>query len=59
MADAPDRPLDPTARPALPITAPARQHDARARRLRGGAPDLRIEEIEEKHVPKDRNIFDK
>ncbi len=23
------------------------------------APDLRIEEIEERHVPKDRNIFDK
>jgi hypothetical protein len=22
-------------------------------------PDLRIEEIEERHIPKDRNIFDK
>ena len=26
---------------------------------RAGAPDPHIEEIEEKHVPKDRNIFDK
>ena len=24
-----------------------------------GQPDLRLEEIEEKHVPKDRNVFDK
>lgn len=60
MAETPDRPLDgPRARPALPITAPAQQQAARARRRRAGPPDLRIEEIEEKHVPKDRNIFDK
>jgi len=25
----------------------------------GAPPDLRIEEIEERHIPKDRNIFDK
>jgi len=55
MSDAPSEP-----RPELPITAPARQRAARARRRRRrGAPDLRIEAIEEKHVPKDRNIFDK
>lgn len=40
----------------LPIAAPAhRKGDKRA----PGVPDLRIEEIEERHIPKDRNIFDK
>jgi len=40
----------------LPIAAPAhRKDDKRA----PGVPDLRIEEIEERHIPKDRNIFDK
>jgi len=47
---------DPTHRPSLPI-APPQQRDEPARRA--GEPDLRIEEIEDKHVPKDRNIFDK
>ena len=40
---------------ALPIAAPAREQPAKP----AGAPDLRIEEIEERHIPKDRNIFDK
>jgi|GEM_PF-1783239 len=40
----------------LPIAAPARQA---AKDRRPGAPDLHIEEIEERHIPKDRNIFDK
>jgi hypothetical protein len=40
----------------LPIAAPARRTDEPARK---GVPDLRIEEIEERHIPKDRNIFDK
>jgi hypothetical protein len=39
----------------LPIAAPQRENPAPA----AGAPDLRIEEIEERHIPKDRNIFDK
>lgn len=41
-------------RPAAP--APPQKRPAEAA---PGAPDLRIEEIEERHVPKDRNIFDK
>ena len=41
----------------LPISPPDKK---RSERPRGkGEPDLHIEEIEEKHVPKDRNIFDK
>lgn len=40
---------------ALPIAAPAREQP----KTPPGAPDLRIEEIEERHIPKDRNIFDK
>ncbi len=40
---------------ALPIAAPARETPKPA----AGVPDLRIEEIEERHIPKDRNIFDK
>lgn len=42
-------------KPALP-RPPSAKSDATPRR---DAPDLRLEEIEEKHVPKDRNIFDK
>ncbi len=52
------QPENPLERPKLPISPPA--HDgADAKRRRDGAPDLRFEEIEEKHIPKDRNIFDK
>lgn len=40
----------------LPISAPARRDRQRAPE---GTPDLHIEEIEEKHIPKDRNVFDK
>ena len=39
----------------IPITAPKREKPATP----PGAPDLHIEEIEERHIPKDRNIFDK
>lgn len=42
--DKPALPRPPTAKPDAP---------------RRDVPDLRLEEIEEKHVPKDRNIFDK
>jgi hypothetical protein len=41
----------------LPISPPTRKRSERDRA--DGAPDLHIEEIEEKHIPKDRNIFDK
>jgi hypothetical protein len=41
---------------ALPIAPPSRRE---AKTERPDAPDLRIEEIEERHVPRDRNIFDK
>ena len=47
---------DPTHKPVLPIAPPQRRD---APPPRAGEPDLRIEEIEDKHVPKDRNIFDK
>jgi len=40
----------------LPVAAPARRPAPDAP---PAAPDLRIEEIEERHIPKDRNIFDK
>ena len=40
----------------LPIAAPDRHPDKPGK---PGAPDLHIEEIEERHIPKDRNIFDK
>ena len=40
----------------LPIAAPTRRAAPDAP---SAAPDLRIEEIEERHIPKDRNIFDK
>ena len=39
----------------LPISAPKRKRDEPTE----GEPDLRLEEIEDKHIPKDRNIFDK
>jgi hypothetical protein len=39
----------------LPIAAPARRPPPRPTT----APDLHVEEIEERHIPKDRNIFDK
>lgn len=42
--------------PALPVSPPTRDG---AKPRQPGAPDLHLEEIEEKHVPKDRNIFDK
>jgi hypothetical protein len=45
------RPLAP-----LPIAAPER---GPKKPDKPGAPDLHIEEIEERHIPKDRNIFDK
>ncbi len=40
----------------LPVSAPAHRKDDKRP---PGVPDLRIEEIEERHIPKDRNIFDK
>ena len=40
----------------LPIAPPQRRPDAQPG---DDLLDLRIEEIEDKHVPKDRNIFDK
>jgi len=40
----------------LPIAAPERRPEQPGR---PGAPDLHIEEIEDRHIPKDRNIFDK
>ena len=43
-------------RQPLPIASPRRRPEVRPR---PDAPDLRIEEIEEKQIPKDRNIFDK
>ncbi len=42
----------------LPISPPPQRKDA-PQPERPGEPDLHIEEIEEKHIPKDRNIFDK
>ncbi len=46
----------PHKRNPLPIAAPAHQKDPGPGK---GLPDLHIEEIEERHIPKDRNIFDK
>jgi hypothetical protein len=40
--------------PTTPAAPPTRRADTPP-----AAPDLHIEEIEERHVPKDRNIFDK
>ncbi len=42
--------------PSLPVSPPAKD---KRKLAKPGAPDLHMEEIEEKHVPKDRNIFDK
>ena len=44
--------------PAFPVSPPVKPA-TRDAGPREGEPDLRIEEIEEKHIPKDRNIFDK
>ncbi len=53
-----DRPdATPLRRDPLPISAPARSKSKTP--PTPGAPDLHIEEIEEKHIPKDRNVFDK
>jgi hypothetical protein len=41
----------------LPVAAPSQHKDPRA--TGKGVPDLHIEEIEERHIPKDRNVFDK
>jgi len=50
---------DPLNQP-FPISPPARRPtDAEHPEGSERRPDLRIEEIEERHVPKDRNIFDK
>ena len=46
---------DPGKQDKLPISPPSKQRPA----PKDGVPDLFIEEIEEKHIPKDRNIFDK
>lgn len=46
---------DDPSKPALPLAPPTRKAAA----PKPGEPDLRIEEIEDRHVPKDRNIFDK
>ena len=42
---------------AFPVSPPSRKAERPERRK--GEPDFSIEEIEEKHIPKDRNIFDK
>ncbi len=49
---------DKTTRPAFPVSPPVKPATRDAAPA-PGEPDLRIEEIEEKHIPKDRNIFDK
>lgn len=41
----------------LPVAPPARKPAGKAPDEDG--PDLHIEEVEERHIPKDRNIFDK
>lgn len=52
----PDTPKQAPPTHGLPLSPPsARKAEPRKK----GAPDLRIEEIEEKHIPKDRNVFDK
>ena len=55
MQPKPDKDKARTKPGQLPIAAPQREKPAAP----AGAPDLRIEEIEERHIPKDRNIFDK
>jgi len=44
-------------RPQLPVAPPTREPEPRPEP--GDGPDLHIEEVEERHIPKDRNIFDK
>ena len=48
---------DPALKPKLPVSPPPRKKTEGDEPADG--PDLRIEEIEDRHVPKDRNIFDK
>lgn len=44
---------------SFPVSPPVKPPTKQGEPGRDGAPDLHIEEIEEKHIPKDRNIFDK
>ena len=44
---------------SFPVSPPVKPPTKQAETHRDGTPDLHIEEIEEKHIPKDRNIFDK
>ena len=44
---------------AFPVSPPVKPPTKQGDSQRADAPDLHIEEIEEKHIPKDRNIFDK
>lgn len=53
---------DPRRQPSLPIAPPEGTGKRKPKRRPDGSgalPDLHIEEIEDRHVPKDRNIFDK
>ena len=43
----------------FPVSPPVKPPTKKDASREDGAPDLHIEEIEEKHIPKDRNIFDK
>lgn len=43
--------------PAFPVAPPERKRGPKPEPTDG--PDLHIEEVEERHIPKDRNIFDK
>ena len=44
---------------SFPVSPPVKPPSKKGDAAPDGAPDLHIEEIEEKHIPKDRNIFDK
>ncbi len=44
---------------AFPVSPPVKPPTKKGDADKPGAPDFHIEEIEEKHIPKDRNIFDK
>lgn len=44
---------------SFPVSPPVRPPTKQDAPAHTGAPDLHIEPIEEKHIPKDRNIFDK
>ncbi len=46
-------------RNAFPIAPPARRGESRPAPTDPAAPDLHLAEIEERQIPKDRNIFDK